>query len=365
MTDRTHAGASPRGVHPRRAAALPLTLALLLAVPAASLAADGDSAPAATTPHFAFYSDLATNLNDALIAAGAARNEGEPGLFAAGSEAAPEAACFAALPPAERLGWNLAVDFYAEVLSPVGWSDRPQFLLRLDLAGVEDGGDARAERFTGIVRSFIAAASPAYEACRWPAQDAANRRWIDALVPRVREHGPAIAQRLERYYGLPLHGLPIRVDVVPTARPTGANSVYLSPAGGHVLAASTIAEGDALEIVFHEASHTLMRRGDPVPAALAEAAARVGADLPRDLWHVLLFYTTGEAVRRTLEEAGETGYTPYLYSYERFGRGPWGRHRDALERVWPAYLAGDRPLADAAVALLEAPEEPAEGRPPR
>lgn len=331
-----------------------IALATLLVAPGGSLAAgpapDPAPAPVATTAHFAIHSDLPTNLHDALVVAGAARKDGEPELFHAGAEES----CFAELPTSARLGWDLAVQFYAEVVSPGGWSDRPQFLLRLDLAGLGEEPDERARRFLGIARGFLAAATPAYEACRWSAQDSENRRWIEALKPRLAAHGATVARHLERYYGTPLHGLPIRVDAVPTAPPTGANSIFLTPEGGHLVVSSTVAEEDALEIVFHEASHTLMRRGDPVPRALAEAARELGVELPRDLWHVVLFYATGEAVRRALEEAGEPGYTPYLYSYERFGRGAWGRHRDAVEAAWPAYLDGERTLGQAAADLLRA-----------
>lgn len=324
--------------------------ALLVSAPAPALPAGEGPGPVATTAHFAFHSDLATNLHDALITAGRARNDGGAELFHAGAEGS----CFDDLPPSARLGWDLAVDFYARVLSPNDWSDRQQFLLRLDLAGLQEDPDEGARRFTGITRGFLAAATPAYEACRWGAQDAENRRWLEALTPRLAAHGEAVARRLERFYGTPLHGLPIRVDVVATAPPTGANSIYLSPAGGHLVVSSSIGEGDALEIVFHEASHTLMRHDDPIPRALAGTADELGLELPRDLWHVTLFYTTGEAVRRALEEAGEPPYTPYLYSYERFGTGAWGRHRDALETAWPAYLDGERTLGEAASDLLRA-----------
>lgn len=335
-----------------------LALGVLLSVPAPGLGADREPAPVATTPRFAFHSALATNLNDALIVAGTARNDGEPELFRSGTEES----CFAELPPSARLGWDLAVEFFSEVVSPGGWRGRPQSLLRLDLAGLGGEPDERARRFLGITRGFLAASAPAYEACRWGAQDAENRRWIEDLTPRLAAHGSAVARRLERFYGTPLHGLPIRVDVVATVPPTGANSIYLSPAGGHVVASSSIPESEALEIVFHEASHTLMRREDPIPRVLAEAAGELGVELPRDLWHVVLFYTTGEAVRRTLEEAGEPGYTPFLYAHERFGRGEWGHNRDAVEKAWPAYLDGERALSEAASDLLRAVgEAPGEG----
>jgi hypothetical protein len=116
---------------------------------------------------------------------------------------------------------------------------------------------------------------------------------------------------------------------------------------------SPIEARDALEIVHHEASHTLMGRQDPVQRALAEAAKKHGVELPRDLWHIVLFYTTGETVRRVLADAGEPGYTTYLEHHDLWD-GRWGRYREAIEKTWPGYLDGRRTLSDAATELVRA-----------
>lgn len=307
--------------------------------------------PIATTSHFSFYSDFETNLNDALIVAGTARNRDQSELFEGGEEQA----CFSELPPSAQLGWNLAVDYYAQVISPEGWKGRQQFLVRTHLADIEYEADERATRFMGIADGFLATASPAYEACRWSHQDAENRAWVEALLPKLEEHEAVIAQQLERHYATSWHGLPILVDVVATAPWTGANSIYLSPEGGHVLISSALAEGDALETVFHEASHTLMRGRDPIPQALAAAAEQLQAD-PGDLWHVLLFYTTGETVRGVLEEAGEPGYTPYIDSHDLWS-GSWAPWKQPVEHSWPAYLNGERALDEVIVDLLRSVAE--------
>jgi hypothetical protein len=334
-----------------------VALGVLLAAPGAVLADGGGGAAVATTPHFAFYSDFSTNLNDALVVAGAARKRGEPELFGSGSEAE---SCFAELPGSARAGWNLAVDYYAQIVSPAGWMGRQQFLLRFDLADFDDELDERTRTYAGIAEGFRAAAAPAYRACRWPAQDAGNRRWIDGLTRRLAVHQDAIGKRLERLYGTSWHGLPIRFDIVPTAPYTGANTWSEPP---HIQASSTITDGDALEIAFHEASHTLMRPEDPIQRALADAARELGMDEPPgDLWHVVLFYTTGQAVRRVLEEAGEPRYTPYIDGHDLW-RGRWGAFRAAIETTWPGYLNGDRTLAEAAGDLLRALEEPAPDEP--
>lgn len=336
---------------------LALCLALLLSAAAPGIA-DGQAAAGredpglvVTTSHFAFHSDFVTNLNDALIAVGTARNREAAELFHDGGA---EEACFAELPPSARAGWNLAVDWYAEIVSPTSWLGRQQYVIRMHLVGLEEAPpDERTKRFLGIAEGFRMAAAPAYRACRWPAQDAENRRWIEHVNGRVAAHGAAIAPRLVEVYGRPWPGLPIRVDLVPAALPVGANT-FASPA--HVQISSKVTDGDALEIVFHESSHTLAARQSPLQQALARAAAEVGTEVPRDLWHVVLFYTTGQVVRAALEAGGEPGYVPYVDAHDLWA-GRWGRFRDAVEATWPAYLAGERSLAAAAVDLLRAVEE--------
>lgn len=340
---------SPRSV-------IVLAAGLLLSVPNAALGGSEERVAVATTPHFAFYSDFATNLNDALIAAGVARKRGEPELFHSGAEEA----CFGEMPPSVRSAWDRAVDWYAEIVSPADSFARQQYLLRMDLAGYDDQiADDAARRYVDIGRAFRAAASPAYEACRWAAQDVENRRWIEELKPRLAAHEEVIAERLQELYRKRWDG-PIHVDLVQTVSWSGGNSVF-PPAGGHLLISPSAYPGPAaLEIVFHEASHGLALRGDPLMQALAEAAATAGIASTGDLWHVALFHTTGEVVRRALATAGEPTYTPMLA--EIFERGDWLRYRPAVESALPAYLDGKRTLAEAAAALVEAYAESEERR---
>lgn len=154
----------------------------MLIAPNAGSAQTPDRARVATTPHFAFYSDFATNLNDALIAAGVARHASKAELFHSGAEKT----CFDELPAAERAAWNRAVDYYAEIVSPGQFNAREQILPRLELAGVVKKAEltnAAEQWFLEITNGFRAAAAPAYERCRWSAQNAGNRRWIDRVLP--------------------------------------------------------------------------------------------------------------------------------------------------------------------------------------
>ena len=321
-----------------------VVVALTVAAASTSPAQDpGARAAMARTPHFVFHSDFVTNVHDALLQAGRARKKSNSELFRTGEEAA----CFAGLAPSARTAWNLAVDYYTEVISPKKWSDRQQFLIRLDLARVEELAKERDRRYVGIARSFMEAATPAYEACRWDTQDVRNRRWIETLVAQLRVHEKAISRRLADLYDKPLGGLPIRVDVVETVNWSGATTWLLDPDGGHIVISNVEHGPVSLEYIFHEASHTLMGRGHPVQIAPRQAAGRLDVTLPGDLWHAVLFYTTGDTVRRVLAEAGEPVYTPMLFAGNIFGR-----HHEAMKNGWTAYLEGERDLQAAAEDLI-------------
>jgi hypothetical protein len=147
------------------------------------------------------------------------------------------------------------------------------------------------------------------------------------------------------------------VDVVQAVDFSGANTILRDGGRGHVLIAIENPQRAAVETVFHEASHLLMGRGAPVQKALEDAATAAGVPLPGDLWHVVLFYTTGEAVRSVLDASGGPPYTPMLY--EIFERGSWAQYKKPLESAWRPYVKGEKSLVEAAAALIETLRTPA------
>jgi hypothetical protein len=329
-------------------------LATLLASDAVQGVQPATRTPVLTTPHFAIYSDFDTNLNDALIAAGLARRGKKPELFHAGAETA----CFEKLTPPVRTAWDTAVDYYTKVVSPAEWNAKEQFNLRLQLAGFASEWKSGAE-LVGVERAMMTAAAPAYTACRWTAQDASNRRWIDDIKPRLAADEAKTAARLEQLYQTTWKTLPIIVDVVETVNWAGANTSFSDAGQGDILISNMPQGPSGFEVLFHESSHVLMQRSAPVQQALTKAAKAfeasekpTDAKLPPDLWHLVLFYTTGEAVRPILDARGPAPYTPMLY--EIFGRGSWAEYRQALETAWRPYVDGTQSLDQAAANLVAA-----------
>jgi hypothetical protein len=179
----------------------------------------------------------------------------------------------------------------------------------------------------------------------WPDAAARSRAWIAAVEPWLARHGAELATELEKLFQAAWPEEPIRVDVSIHAGPVGAYTV-LDPA--HITISSSLAhyQGDAgLEMLFHEASHALVA---PLREKLTAEFARQGAPEPPQLWHALLFYTTGEVVRRRLG----AGYVPYADKNRMWTRG-LASHERPIKDHWPAYLDGAIDL-DTAIARVVA-----------
>ena len=161
----------------------------------------------------------------------------------------------------------------------------------------------------------------------------------------------AIATRLSDLYGMRWPGAQMDVDVVATVSWAGANSFFPRGSASHLLVSSGIEGHQALEFLFHEASHGFMLSTAPLQQALKSAAGKLGVEVPGGLWHVVLFVTTGRTVRQVLEDNGQPGYVPMIN--EIYGRSSWGQYREAMEAIWPRYLEGKRGADAAALALVQ------------
>jgi hypothetical protein len=173
-----------------------------------------------------------------------------------------------------------------------------------------------------------------------------------AAAARLRAHEDSIATRLARLYQNEWEK-PFPVDVVSFASFTGASTVT-EPHHINISAVDSSYRGDAgIEMVFHEASHTIIdSERDVIRRALSDSATIGTSRPPRDLSHVLLFYTTGRVTQQRLAQTG-TNYEPYMYNEGLFERS-WHDLRAPVERHWQPYLEGRTSLVDALRALVAA-----------
>nr|MDQ3818614.1 hypothetical protein [Acidobacteriota bacterium] len=179
-------------------------------------------------------------------------------------------------------------------------------------------------------------AAPVYRP-RWGTEhDRANRAWIATVRPMVKKFAGTLANQIASAYHTSWPSSLLRVDVVSYASWAGAYTT-LDPNRITISNNDPRQEGyAAFETLFHESSHVLI---DVVRNAIARECQAQNKAVPRDLWHAMLFYTTGELVRKRLAQQGVSNYVPYAYKNGLFTRA-WPQFIRPLEQHWQAYLDG-------------------------
>jgi hypothetical protein len=283
-----------------------------------------------------------------------------------------------ALTVAEQRAWDDAVSYYA-----ANYADKDLLfstelvLLKNQLGDFETCDELSGARkkscdagLPGKLTQILDGAAPVYRAHSWPADDRANRAWIKRAAPLVREQGVGLSHRLADIYQTRWPTEKIRVDVSAVANAAGAYTT-LDPL--RVTIASTDARNQgaaALEVLFHEASHGI---ATPVEQAIARECRQRDKPIPRDLWHALIFYTTGEVIKPVMEgesdtrndspslsgsggsngSQGSAEYTPYAKREGLYQRG-WESYLEVLTRYWQPYLEGRVTFDDAIAHMVSA-----------
>jgi len=258
--------------------------------------------------------------------------------------------------PAAAAAWGAALDYYASALAGRDLLfDGDMVAINRRLSELEAEPDLHTAGLRPELMVALERAAPVYRAHAWPEHDRANRAWVAAVTPLVQQLGALLAKQLAAVYHAQWPTGRIRVDVAVYGGPLGA---YTSLDPLHVTISSTEPRNQgpaALEMLFHEASHGL---AGAVRDGIARECRARNKPIPRDLWHALLFYTTGEIVKRafSLSEipAGHSPgqYMPYAYRYGLYARG-WENYQRVLERHWQPYLDGKVDF-DTALARLVA-----------
>ena len=180
---------------------------------------------------------------------------------------------------------------------------------------------------------------PLYRAAQWEEDDRANRFWIAVAEPLLASAGEELAEAHAKAYAVPFPKR-ILVDVTTFAWQFGAYTVGEGESAHAVI--SSTAKGTqgfaALESLMHEPSHAVVGSDShAIGSDLQRLAAETGLRPSPNLWHAILFYTSGELTRRALARRGVSDYQPYILGmYERGFRD----YRRPLETHWQAYLDG-------------------------
>lgn len=284
-----------------------------------------------------------------------------------------------ALSSAERQAWDGSVAYYlANYANKDLLFNTDLMLLKNQLGDFEDCDELSGKRkktcdggLPSRLTEILEAAAPVYRAHLWADHDRANRRWVARVAPLVEEQGVGISERLADIYQTKWPREKIRVDVTAYANSAGAYTT-LDPLRVTISSTDARNQGDeALEVLFHEASHGI---AEPVETAIVRECRQRGKAIPRDLWHALIFYTTGEVVKPLLnagrkdpqdkKDGGNASvtsaaaaaheiYTPYAVRQGLYERG-WKDYLQLLTSFWQPYLDNKSTFDDAIARMVSA-----------
>jgi hypothetical protein len=281
------------------------------------------------------------------------------------------------LSPAERAAWDSSVAYYAANYANKDLLfNNDLILLKNQLADFEDcdelSGAKKKTCDAGLppqLTQALDAAAPIYRSHLWPEHDRANRRWVARVAPLVEEQGVGVSQRLADIYQTKWPTGKIRVDVSAYAYSTGAYTT-LDPLRVTISSTDPRNQNDAaFEVLFHEASHGI---AEPVQAAITRECRQRDKAIPRDLWHALIFYTTGEVIRPLMATSDEPvpehedavkpnlnrppaarrdAYVPYAVREGLYERG-WKDYLQLLTRYWQPYLDNKSTFDDSIARMV-------------
>ena len=339
-----------------------LSLAALVVVVPARAQIDTGNGP---LPVFEFHSGFWLNLHHTLYQE-ARKQRGAP---ASDGVSAKAPAPLSGLSQTEQRAWDEAVAYYAANFAGKDLlfsSDLIQ--LKEQLGDFEDCADLSGSRQkfcnAGLdtrLTKILEGAAPVYRAHLWTTHDKANRRWVFAVAPLVRSQSVGLSQRLADIYQTHWPRYKIRVDISASANWAGAYTT-VDPLRVTISSTDPRNQGTAaLEVLFHEASHGI---AEPVEQAIIRECRQRDKAIPRDLWHALVFYTTGEVIRPIMtrtkpgeqeseSEARHQAYKPYAMREGLYQRG-WDRYLTLLTTFWQPYLDNQETFDDAIARMVSA-----------
>jgi len=247
----------------------------------------------------------------------------------------------------ERREWEAAVTYYEQNLArrdatfDIGMID-----IDLRIAAAETASTIRDAGLDTALAGVLDRVASLHRALWWPAHDSANRAWVRDVLPLLRDQGTAVARGVSSAFGTHWADAPIRVDLVAYGKGGGA---YTTNRPSHITMPS-LDEGyrgtRSVEMLFHESMHTL---DDSLGSALDRAASPRRKHVPRELGHVLIFYTAGEVTRQRFP-----GHEPYAESQGLWARvRPWAELLPLVRARWQPWLEGRVTFEQAISGLVE------------
>lgn len=239
-------------------------------------------------------------------------------------------------------GLNAVVSFYKDSLTG---KDLLFDSLMRDLNDHLSKGTVPAVGWQSRVLDQLKIFQPHFNKLYWKEIDADNRSWIVANKTQLVKQEVDVVPELERIYQTKLPAAKVVIDLVCYATWSGAfsyNDTYC-----HVVFSSSHGsnKGDlATEVVFHETSHFLV---DKLNGKLAQLPKNKDIKKSINLWHNMIFYTTGLVLEKYYAKEGKM-FFPYYVQMKFEDKFPdFKATVEACKQFWDPYVNGQGSFEEA------------------
>ena len=245
----------------------------------------------------------------------------------------------------ERAAWNAAVDAYRQYAQR-DLFDPEVILIHDQLSGT------RGDTLPSLpldVRAALTRAAPVYRREQWDSDRRFARFHIVSLEDFLEENEEELVREHQRVYDRRWTQHVI-VDTAPFAGPVGGFTTGNIERAHTTIAISnpTYRDKEGLEMLFHESSHAVF------DAELVSNRAKfLGLPAPSDLWHAIIFYTSGELTKRALAKHGVKDYRPVAYKLYVYNRGEYPKYLPLLETIWQQHIDGKIGRDEAIDAMIK------------
>lgn len=177
----------------------------------------------------------------------------------------------------------------------------------------------------------------------WPAHRRAADAWVEAWESSGARLVDEVSDRVAAAFGIDWPSAPVPVDVTTYAHPVGAYTTNrpdrITVAAGHPLLRGSA----ALEVLVHEAVHTVDHL---LVEAVAAAEAATGVIAPPTLWHSLVFIVVADCTAAVVPS-----HVAYAEQVGLFARHGWERAGETTAWCHEVIRRG-HPLLGELAALL-------------
>ena len=192
---------------------------------------------------------------------------------------------------------------------------------------------------------------PYFNKLYWKDIEADNKAWIAAHKNELLKQEPTVIPELEKIYQTQVPSSKIVVDL--TCYATWAGACSYNDSFAHIIFASKHgSNGDdlATEVVFHETSHFLV---DKVQLKIADFTK--GKDIKKtiNLWHNMIFYTTGFVLDNQFSTEAEK-VVPFYVKMKFEDKFPdFKASVEACKLYWDAYIKDQTTFDDALKSIAD------------